>query len=121
MLKKTIVTSLISMAAIICLPFGYGIWNECIGISANITFAEPTVTISASIYPDSGETSEPGVECVIEECVPPTADAALESVAPNEDIPIEDAPVYDAAEEEESFIEPEQYSDEDLLIEELGQ
>jgi hypothetical protein len=55
MLKKTFVICLLLIAAVICLPFGYGIWNESLGITANITFAEPTESVSVSEELETGE------------------------------------------------------------------
>ncbi len=42
MLKKILALALVLMAAYIVLPFGFGLWNERLNVSAQISFAEPS-------------------------------------------------------------------------------
>lgn len=132
MLKKTIVISLISMAAIICMPFGYGIWNEYISISANITFAEPskeaesaspelavTDICMSDIQSESGESAPPAIEEVV-----PDTSGGDRIFAGSDDVTAEEPP---AAESEAGADErqPEEGSEigagEQYLTEEPGQ
>lgn len=51
MIKKIVALGLVVMAAYILLPFGFGLWNENIGVRGQISFAQPTESVTTS--PDS--------------------------------------------------------------------
>jgi len=55
-LKKILVLTLVMAVSFVGIPFGYGIWNESIGIHGQIKMAEvPCESIVEPLVPTSGE------------------------------------------------------------------
>jgi len=114
MIKKIAALLLIILAAYIMLPFGFGLWNESIGVRGQITFAE-SPSPSSELMPDDSNSAPSGKKDAASETAPDSAQGEGEQEIAEPQTAAIDCP------ESSTSVEPDDSDDDETASPEAAQ